>query len=373
MLTIHVGLPKTGSTALQSDLTRMSRHELSGVHYRGLHSNAHNDGFMSYEKADRGFRVPNRLHKSIPTIRLLNAGKHVVLSEESFLGLPVRPHPSEMWGRASHHVAAMRDYFQDSTPFQIVIWLRYQPQWLESLYNEHAKTTGYVDRFEALDFAEQAMAAPNFRWTNLINELKGQLGSQQLIVRAYRPELNVTSQFLEIIGASVPQHMPSSLRVNESLTPQHLAILGRLNHAAPPLSSTVKLLLANAENEKSTHSYSFFPEEIQARLERMAANDWQSLATTVANTHLAEPHHFLAVARDAQQSQINPYLGSLDDLPIDEEVIRILTLALPYVRSHPRNLPSLLKSFTARVRYKAYSDPTGIPRSIFDFCKRLKL
>jgi len=114
---------------------------------------------------------------------------------------------------------------------------------------------------------------------------------------------------------------------------------------------------------ESARGRSFFPEETQARLIEVAATDWRDLTKAVADTHLAEPHLFESLARDAEHAQVKPYVGSLDAVSCEDEAVRLLIEALPYVATHPRNLPKRAKTLVTRVRAKAQSDPKDLPRA----------
>ena len=348
----------------------MSRRELHGVHYRGTGSAAGNDGFAA--SADRHFQVPPRADAT-PTVRLLKAGHHVVLSEEAFLGRALRSDIGELYSHAVSRAAAVRDYFHDKTPFQVVIYLRPQHQWLESLYNQGAKN--HTLRADSTEFAERAMEAPYFRWTRLINDLKEELGPDRLIVRPYRPGLNVIADFLTILGVPIPQRLLHPKPENPSLPPEQVALRARLRdllEAAgdPGLLSWAHHLDNERVSQESTADFSMFTEDTQARLIQVAASDWEHLPAVVADTHLAEPHQFESLAQDVQQAEIKPYFGSLDDVSIAKEAVRLLTAALPYVRTHPIILRRRVNNLARRVRRKAQTDPNDLPRASIAFLRR---
>ena len=369
MLTFHVGLTKTGSTALQIALSGMSRGELRGVHYRGSLSAAGNDGFV----ANGRFQVAPRDDRT-PTVRLLKAGHHVVLSHEVCLGHPWLPDPGEMHRDAIRSAVAMRDYFQDKTELRIVIYVRPQHQWLESLYNQYAKrTTPAVDSTE---FAERAMGARYFHWTQLINDLKGALGPDRLIIRPYQPGINVTTDFLTILGLPTPQRYLQLKPENSSLTGHRLALQTQLGRALETTDRPshwalwATILDTGRVSRESNGDYSMFTEDIQSRLIEFAARDWERLSTPVADTHLADPHQFRSVAQDVEQAQIKPYFGSLNDGSVADEAVRLLAEAIPYVRTHPRNLPTRVKGVARMIRAKAQTDPKELPRAVITSLRR---
>ena len=370
MLTVHVGLHKTGSTAIQNALSGMTREELRGIHYRGLNSAAGNDKF--FESTRDLFQVPPRADRS-PTVQLLRAGHHVVLSHETFLGHPWLPDTGEMYRHAVSGAAAMRSYFHDRTPFQIVIYLRTQNEWLESLYNQYAKST--APAVNSTQFAERAMEARNFRWAQLISDLKEEVGPDRLIVRPYHPGINVTADFLTILALPTPQRLLQTKRENPSRSPGWLSLQQQLHDLLetagdPDLLSWARMLDNGRESGESNADYSMFTEDTQSRLIEITASDWEYLPKVVADTHLAEPHRFESLAKGGQQARIKPYFGSLDKVSASEEAVRLLIAALPYVRTHPRNLPTRVKAMAARIRTKVQADSKDLSRETIAFLRR---
>jgi len=268
----------------------------------------------------------------------------------------------------------MRDYFHNKTPFQVVIYLRPQHQWLESLYNERAKNWKSSEAIDSTEFAERTTNAPYFHWTRLINDIKEEVGPDRLIVRPYVPGTNATVDFLTTLGLPTPERLQKQRPRNPSQTPQQIALLQRLVEALGrvgelELAAWVKETTFHAEPPKTSTRYSFFTEDTQVRLTEIAAADWRNLAAAVADTHLAVPHLFQTIAEETAQTQVKPFLGPLNDISFHDDAIRLLVEVLPYVRTHPKTLVQRATNFATRQHARARQDPRDLLAAIM---RRLK-
>lgn len=348
----------------------MSVDELQGVHYRGQECAADNDGFRPpYES----FQVPSRTRRA-KLEQLLRADRSVVLSSENFLGSP-NPYRGEPYCQAAELAAAMRDYFLDQTEFRVVIYVRPQHEWLDSLFNQYAKSWVSTYPLNPIEFAERSMGARYFQWTSLINDLKAEVGPDRLIVRPYRPDTNITADFLTCIGVPTPERLLTAQPENRSLAPEQLALRQRMAKSLtaagnPNLAYWVHKLDEDSKSQPPTPIHSLFPEEIQAQLIEIAKVDWRRLSSTVADMHLGEPHLFESIAEEVEQARIKPYTGPLETLSIDNEALRILAEALPYVRTHPKSLPLRVKSVLVMARHQLSSNPRALVRTTMAFRRR---
>ena len=365
MLTIHAGLPKTGSTALQKALGEMSATEMRGVRYRGRASRARNDGFYG---PSHSFQVPERAD-STRTVRLLARGHHVVLSEEGFFGHPYVPNVAAISSRAAVAVSDMSDYFLGKGPFQIVVYVRAQHQWAESVYNQYLKSRSGAYGIDSTEFAKRAIDSKYFYWTQLVDDLKKHAGPERVVVRAYRPGINIIEDFLTVLDLPTPQRFLNPKYENSSLPLEQLAIRKRLNELCESvgrvhLTSWASRVMDESSFQVPGPKKSLFTEQMQDRLISIAATDWELLSSAVADTRLAEPDQFKSVAQEAQRAQIREYGGRVDDVPIDDEAIQLLFESLSHAHNHPRNLPMRIKNLAAAAARMATARPGGIPRAI---------
>jgi len=351
VLTIHVGLHKTGSTAIQKGLSRLSPGELRGIRYLGRESSANNDGFRW---GARHFCIPARAHQT-QTVRLLRQGHHVVLSDEDFLGWPGREE-GEIYESAAEDAARVREFFKDITPFKLVVYIRPQQDWAESVYNQLAKSA----ELDAAKFGERLIESPYIRWSRLVADIKEQIGPDRLVVRPYLPDTNVTADFLSLLGLTTPRRLTAASRQNPSLTPQQLVLRQKLSKVLEDADELSLLgwamqMVTTPVSRPSPQIFSYFPEVIQEELIRIAANDWAQLREEVADTLWASPRLFESVALHVQQASAKRYLGPLSDVSADEETVQLIRRLLPYVRSHPSNLPSRARRFFRRFSHQIES------------------
>ena len=366
MLTIHVGLHKTGSSAIQHDLAHMSSEELRGVIYRGRRG-ADNDGFLSADFPGN-FAVPTKADRT-PSVRMSKNGHHVVLSHENFLGHPYHPETGDLYGLAVTRAAAMRDYFINKTDFQIVIYLRRQHEWIESLYNHRAKTWKASEVVGSTEFVERLLGSRYFEWKHLVNDLKETVGPDRLIVRPYGPDTDATADFLTILGLPTPKRLKQQRARNSSLTPQQIALLQRLTEELESagkwgLASWFRSSALGSMRAHMTPSYSFFTEEIQGRLIELTASDWLALPAAVADSALPVPHLFESLAVDAEQAPIRPFLGPLSGIPFDDEAVGLLADVLPYMRTHPKTLSKRAMTHLTKFATTFRHDHRGAVRRI---------
>lgn len=155
---LHVGMPKTGSTALQNSLYRNRAALLShGILYPDLGAPQHVAlARMLAGKAGSPIRFPNT--GSCPpcdTIDQLIEGTAsdvhtVIISSENFYQRPAcNPGhatlpKAEAFDTLRRTVEATRDFLQ-GTDVKVVMWLRRQDNWLMSMYQETVKTSSYHD------------------------------------------------------------------------------------------------------------------------------------------------------------------------------------------------------------------------------------
>ena len=321
-----------------------------------------NDGFMSFEPENFGFRAAPRRADRVPTVRRLSRGHEVVLSDEGFLGNAMIPEVGWVYRDAGVRAQSMLNFFGNVAPFQLVLYLRPQHVWLESLYSQRVKWGWITGRIDPIDFAQKTMQAPFFRWTRLVEALLDSVGSDRLIVRPHVAGVNVTQDFLSVLNLKLPPRLLHQGSVNVSPTPQWVALMSRIWEQSQVEGLASALYWANIvagenQNSKVVGKASYFPEDVQNQLIETAASDWAELAPLVRETKRGEPVAFLETAKLLRGAQPKPYLGALDEMCLDEEATHLIAKLLPYVRSHPRFLPLRLSGLARRAQFQLIADP----------------
>jgi hypothetical protein len=212
---------KTGTKALQAYLAA-NRLQLAetGVHYpragrHQLHENLYTAGHhqiafdLANENASASFTAV------INEIRLVQAAT-VVLSSEEFLPLAHRP------GALETIVAMGRDLGYE--PIAVIV-LRAQPDYLESIYSEIAKTSSASSLD---DLIEQATRDGRFTtlnytfpfdlaYTAIVARLEAIFGLGNVVARAYRPDRGLDfghSDFLSVVA-----HLRGGLQLEHARNP----------------------------------------------------------------------------------------------------------------------------------------------------------
>jgi hypothetical protein len=360
VLIIHVGLHKTGSTAIQAALSDMTRSELSGIAYMGSHSPADNDGFMSNGSANEepGFVVPTHIEsRGTATDRMLADGRTVVLSSEGFLGSMQNLYPDAR-GKAQD----MRKYFASRTDLRVVIYLRPQHTWLESVYTQVIQEGG-SDKIE--DFTQVCLQQRYFRFANLVADLKHELGSQRVIVRAYHPGVDVVTDFLSILGVPRPNRFKRAPRPNKSITPAQVGLMRLINETATPAESWAlryffqNWLMDSGDNTVSKTA-SVLPPDIQKELRAFTLTDWQELKGEIKDTLLPSTDVFDQVIEQARDEHQKLYIKSDWETPaISSEAAKSLRFACTQLSPKNKPLTNLLRA----MEQKARNDPGGLPRA----------
>jgi len=224
---VHVGTPKTGTTALQIFLgVNHDRLLEAGVlypragdpHFRGQPTMAHHELVRELHREGPG----PQLAAVVAEIASSDAPL-VVLSSEEFHALP----PAQM----TSLVDALRS--AEYVPIAVV-YLRAQPFYAESVYVELLKA-GLLSSFDAY-LAEivgggayvqpDSGARVEFEYSRLVSGLESSFGAGMVVPMAYRPERKPGAQAVEFLGylgrlrgeMHVKGLVNSTSRVNESQT-----------------------------------------------------------------------------------------------------------------------------------------------------------
>lgn len=333
MLTVHVGLHKTGTTALQAYLKALQPRNRPGLEYLA------DDGLFYRD----GFSPPGHSTRRSRSLQMLEAGKHVVLSNENFLG-----RSWSMYTDARDRATAMREYFDGVSEFQLVVYLRPQHTWFPSAHAQYVRAGG-TENLQS--YIRSRIELKYSRYSNLIRDLVDVFGSGRVVVRAYADGTDTVASFLPLIGLSVSPRLQGSERVNATTTQAHVEILRRINELSIDGHSTdFAWLLRKTDSGPFSSTWAPVDANLFSALLELTMSDWFELTELVRHTKLAEPQAFEFVANTAQSNRVPTTKSGLPDEPELEEAIRLLVTCMPLVRSHRLSLRTRLEEFLQEVR-----------------------
>lgn len=192
MLTVHVGLHKTGSTSIQTVFGLERGHIRRKQVYLPWTDLFSGDGEIAAGNVTR-------------IVALSKRGWHVVVSSEGALGAMSTAYP-----RASAVATQLAQLFQD-IPLRVVIYLRPHPGWAASALGQHRREGGLT---EPDTFARTLLASRGFHHATLVSDLSMALPSGSLVVRAYHPQLDVVDDLFSICDLGPVPPAFAGLRAN---------------------------------------------------------------------------------------------------------------------------------------------------------------
>ncbi|BBM87496.1 hypothetical protein [Candidatus Uabimicrobium amorphum] len=237
-LYLHIGLHKTGSSAIQTFLTR-NRLKLfeHGWLYPdiALHGNAHHFLAAPYrEKSHQPRNWDGR--KRLFDLKKLMAKcprKKVLLSSEFFCGI--------------QNVELLKNDLQKIgfTSIKIIIYLRRQDEVLESSYNQVIKVQNDIHKFR--------VHFQKMNWLLFLKKWEEQFSPENLIVRTYQKQ-NIVDSFLKIIDLQDIEWQKEQEQVNVSLDLDLLEVKRLANVAGyplkPPLLNKINTVFSSYPKEK---------------------------------------------------------------------------------------------------------------------------
>lgn len=265
-LLVHIGSPKTGSTAIQYFLQQNADAlRAQGVNFvrAGRRANAHN----ALLQARRAGDICTVLREVTDEIHAEPDALHI-LSSEMYFGA----------GFAADLAAALPDDIRAGT--QILAYLRRQDKFLEAMYKQRVKTNRFQG--DALEFADARRG--NGGYTRILKPYADAFGPDSLIVRpferAHFPQGNIVLDVARITGITglgnlfVPGSL-DNLTLSYEIT-RLLALMGRgtginvkdvirhLSHSRPPDAARSNDCFSKDERQQILAHYADINEELRA-------------------------------------------------------------------------------------------------------------
>ena len=339
MITVHVGLHKTGSSSIQVALKLMrdSTHRLI------------NTPDPTDDRTEQGW---------VDRIKALAHSSDAIFSDENLLGTPY-----DGYQLASKRVAILRSAL-GGVPYQLVVYLRPQPDWLPSVYLQGVQEGRTI---KADEFWVGIKDQPLLSWPNLIGLLREESGAARVLVRAHTRSRDAVTDFFEVCGLGRPPRTGKTMiRINASIAAAQAPVLIALNElpdVTPEQRGQLRSVFQQVLAPGAPVGLSPFPEPVQCEIADKSRDDWLAVANSMA---VDDPHESSIFLNEAQRwsEPLLPFAGAtLDDAAVQREALRSLRLLS---LGHDVARPSRLKRLATKLR----DDPAGVPQAFLRAVRR---
>lgn len=337
MITIHCGLHKTGSTAIQFALATVARRKKRQIYVptpgldRGEHAwSTRLKGLLSYPQA--------------------------VLSDETLLGNPYDGYALAQ--KRAHLISQVLSGCES----QIVVYLRPQYSWLPSVFTQ-ALQEGLnpdLDHFLAV-----TNGSPWLLWSNLVKLLREVSGVSRVVPRIYSSNMDVVGDFFEVAGlGKAPFFGKVGVRANVSIPAVQIPILTALLRA-PEFrgldTQQLRVLFQEVLAPGAATGFSPFSASQQIQISERYREDWKVLAHAVSDEFPLEARQMIAVFDSWPQTPMPHLDGGLENPATLHELIRCLgVLALSRDGKSKSSVVAALRKFGRSPR----SAPEQLGRAI---------
>ena len=338
MITIHSGLHKTGSSSIQLALELMRN-----TTRRVITPDPKDD------RTEQGWA--NR-------IKQLSKSTDAILSDEGLLGTPY-----DGYQLAPKRTAMLREVLH-GFPYQIVVYLRPQPDWLPSVFLQGVQEGRTI---KADEFWAGIKDQPLLSWPNLIGLLREESGAARVLVRAHTRSRDAVTDFFDACDLGKPPRTGKTMiRINVSIAAAQAPVLIALNElpdVTPEQRGQLRSVFQQVLEQGAPVGLSSFPEPVQREIAEKFRDDWLAVANSLA---VDDPHESSIFLNEAQRwsEPLIPFAGAiLDDAAVQREALRSLRLLS---LGHDVARPSRLKRLATKLR----DDPAGVPQAFLRAVRR---
>lgn len=244
---LHIGLPKTGTTAIQNFLrandAALARHGICfpdlGFRYPNVLANRNAHVLIaSYDTARNAasFAPPGEYYTALDRLAVLaNEYDKILITDEL------------IWRICNQHKDFLPTVKQDlasrGMALKVIVYLRRQDEFIQSRYRQRIKTGETFSFYEFLDTLRQNSYPLDFY--DSVSNISDVVGKDNLIIRIYEKqqykgaERTLCSDFLDIFGLSIADgFMEKEKRANHSLCGTYLEIRRTLNYLPQSVKET---------------------------------------------------------------------------------------------------------------------------------------
>lgn len=277
-LYIHIGTPKTGTTAIQNFL-QFNEKELkrNGISHPQITAEGIGEEFISFRNArflayhsfkegEEKAQVEERIYREGFKIieKEAKTSEKIVITDEV---LWLRQNEREnFWQKVKN------DADQAGCEVKVIVYLRRQDLYIQAVWNQAVKCMTRLDQpFEY--FLKKGAKKKNLDYYKTLNEIAGQIGKENVIVRVYEKKLFLQSggiyqDFLEAMGEPMRQeyHLPKE-DFNEKLDGNFIEIKRIVNQIAEYREMPGDFMyqpILRANKLKQSEKVSFFSYQEQA-------------------------------------------------------------------------------------------------------------
>lgn len=222
---LHVGMAKTGSTALQEYLTRIRNIPAAGkaFHYGTISAG----GYLELNAHEQPVLSVRNLHDLSP-ILLKRIGKQLRACNRR-LGIPILSH--EAWWSMARAFAERLTFEHLKVEIRVVVYIRPPVEWFNSAFWQFLMFQGFDTLSDKLATWRSA------RWGQSLEHWEHHPCVERLDVRLY--DADVIPDFLQTIGAEPPTETERRAKANPSPNLFQVKLL-RLLHPAPDQADKVR-------------------------------------------------------------------------------------------------------------------------------------
>lgn len=337
MIWLHVGLHKTGTSSIQAALRLVTHRPRLSVWTIGDQPLALSPEWASW-------------------ISKRASGGDVIVSDETLLGDPTDGYPDLI-----PRLSSLQDCLPDGD-VTVVIGLRRQPDWVESVYLQSLQqgATWGDDEFHG-----RIRTAGHLSWAHLIADFESALDPWPLRVLVHDPSRDAVTDFFALCGLKVPPDVGAPIRENISISAVQAPIMRMLNsRMSTGAQNRVRPFFQHVAGPPPRRQASALSADVRASLDAAFSHEWPVLLDDLARSGRLAP----GLDPDALASwpdDNRPFVGSdLGDGAVADEAIRLMSVAIDRAP-----LPREPTAFD-RVRSKLRSNPSDVPAALLRSLRR---